>query len=227
MICGSMHGLTYAWSGGCPLSSMARLTTLPPSIRQNGGVSVHPPAMSMRTGDRPHTIWSLCTAICGCCLWAVASAVSPSRSSEKAQLAFSLATLSTPVLHLRAEHRVVDAAHQVRMLGQRIGQRQLALHKVVGSVEQVDLIEDAVGIVARQHWPVFRPETAALLRESLQVRLIGDLLRAQLPSRLIGLPSLSPTPPYPAGSAAAGPPPPSCERRETAPSAVPPLQKVS
>ena len=98
-----------------------------------------------------------------------------------------LATLSTPVLHLRAEHRIVDAAHQVRMLGQRIGQRQLALHKVVGSVEQVDLIEDAVGIVARQHWPVFRPETAALLRESLQVRLVGDLLRAQLPSRLIGL----------------------------------------
>ena len=66
-----------------------------------------------------------------------------------------LATLSTPVLHLRAEHRVVDAAHQVRMLRQRIGQRQLALHKVVGSVEQVDLIEDAVGIVARQHRPVF------------------------------------------------------------------------
>ena len=40
-----------------------------------------------------------------------------------------LATLSTSVLHLRAEHRVVDAAHQVRMLGQRIGQRQLALQE--------------------------------------------------------------------------------------------------
>lgn len=45
-------------SGGCPFSSMAMLTTWPPSRKHCGGVSVHPPARSIRTGQRLQTIWS-------------------------------------------------------------------------------------------------------------------------------------------------------------------------
>ena len=32
-------------------------------MRQKGGVSVHPPAISILTGERPHTIWSVATLL--------------------------------------------------------------------------------------------------------------------------------------------------------------------
>ena len=91
MMCGSAQGFTYVCSGGCPLRLIARLTTLPPSMRQNGGVSVHPPAISMRTGERPHTIWSAYTDSWGRCFTRSASVVSPSRSNENAAASYFLA----------------------------------------------------------------------------------------------------------------------------------------
>ena len=58
-------------------------TTFPPSIKLYGGVSVQPPAKSIRTGLRPHTIWSGYTERRGCCLWSTVE-VSPSRIRLKA-----------------------------------------------------------------------------------------------------------------------------------------------
>ena len=77
MICGSRLGLMYVCNGGWPLSSIARFITFPPSIRQYGGVSVHPPAMSILTGLRAHTIWSEYTDMHGCCFTAACVAMSP------------------------------------------------------------------------------------------------------------------------------------------------------
>ena len=47
--------LATTWIGNCPRNMTATLTTLPPISLQIGGVSVHPPARSMRTGIDVHT----------------------------------------------------------------------------------------------------------------------------------------------------------------------------
>ena len=90
-ILSSFEGRMNVCKGGWPLSSMAKLMTLPPSIRQYGGVSVQPPAMSMRTGERPHTIWSSATQREGRLASASVFCVKPSRSKAKA---FSLSPLN-------------------------------------------------------------------------------------------------------------------------------------
>ena len=51
----SEESFAITWIGYCPFSVTAAFSTVPPCSRQMGGVSLQPPAKSMRTGDVTHT----------------------------------------------------------------------------------------------------------------------------------------------------------------------------
>ena len=89
------------------------LTTAPPSMMQYGGVSLHPPARSILTGERPQTIWSLYTESLGNCFSPAIDVMMPCCSSEKA-LSCHCRAASPPSVCLFTSERNMASCIRVR-----------------------------------------------------------------------------------------------------------------
>jgi hypothetical protein len=156
-------------------------------------VSVHPPAMSMRTGLRAHTIWSEATRPA----WVPVGAISVRMVAAGLvrRLTSSLLSMLKPALpcrcaaallsfELRAEHGVVYAFHERLVVGQRLGRRQSGGRIFARSILEVELVEHAMGVVLGQHGPAEGAEGPALRREPVEVGGSRDLFGTQLCSFL-------------------------------------------